>query len=283
MGIGGEAMFDGIRASVAVVVGDGTVYVPSLDDYLQHLRRHGKLARDSDLSRHPDLVEMVYRHWQCQPQIACEFARLIAKDPQSHGVDVTVVSGVVDAQSAGTAASATAKIIERAITKQGCEAVSVLIPGVLDVATLVALCHSLGAQPGWRCRPQLNPSDCAQRIYVELKVEVGTDNRGKTVLAEVLGFGPFEFLPLTRRAPITAVVLRAKPENAGQPKNPFKEPRAHLADLRINMDSRTFRRTWKASESARQRVLEGDDSAARARVTFAIPEEHWQFSATVMS
>lgn len=276
-------LFDEIACSVAVVVNGHTRLVPSQDDYTKHLRQIGLLDPNVALAGRPDLAETVYRHWQRQPQIACAFAQIIAENPAAHGIRTKVVGDNVNLADVTCTAESVSTFVEEVIADPGIKGATVLIPGLLDVAVLVAFCCALATQQRWKLRAELNPSDRQSRVYVELKREVGVNEEGKIVLAEVLGFGPFNFLPLTRRAPVTALELRTKPDNAGAPKNAFKQPRAHLADLRIDMDFPTVRRVWARTEDARIEVLGGDDSAARARITFAIPQEHWRMSATGMS
>lgn len=145
-----------------------------------------------------------------------------------------------------------------------------MVPSLENVECLVKLIRGLYEQPAWEMRALLNPSDKWRRIYVELKRIIS-----ENVAAEVLGFGPFSFLPLTRQSPVAALELRTKTEGARTRKSPNKLKHAHLADIPFKYKPAIFEKTWARTEAARLEVLSGDDSAARARITFVIPEKDW--------
>jgi len=99
-------------------------------------------------------------------------------------------------------------------------------------------------------------------------------------LAFVLGFGPFGFLPPTRRAPYCALTIPTCEHSELRGGSPEER---HLCDMReerfagridINGESRN---QWDyfSVETERWReelVSEYDEEAAKARVTFVLPE-----------
>ncbi len=268
--IGGK-MFEGLKGSLSVPSRGPNVMVPVREDYVAELRKRGLVRNEREFQDSPDLADAVYSHWQTRPQIACIFARMMAPNLADFGIFRMVYPGAIRKTDVRPIAKAAASFVTNSIADPKCEAASILIPGLLDAPSLVALCRAIGKHDGWSIKAATNPSDRLDRVYVELRRNVGDG-----VLAEALGFGPFDFLPLTRRAPVTAIELRTKPDFASDPKDPFKEPRAHLADmLNTGLRGTEFEHAWRGSGSARARVLGGNDSAARARVAFAIPETHW--------
>ena len=145
-----------------------------------------------------------------------------------------------------------------------------MLTGLTDVAALVDLCRSLGQERCWDLDAQFNPSDRLDRVYVKLRYQLSKD-----VDAEVLGLGPFAFLPATRCAPICALEVRTKEERAKE-RGPFTKKKSHLADMTWpESRQKYFDQFWQASHKARLEILGGDDSSARARVTFAIPKMNW--------
>jgi len=108
------------------------------------------------------------------------------------------------------------------------------------------------------------------RIHVGLRYELE-----ENVEAEILGLGPFSFLPATRRSPIMALEIRTKSDRHKH-RGRSKIGRSHLADIEWPAANKTsVDKAWEQSQEARQTILGGDDSAARARITFAIPRTYW--------
>ena len=241
---------------------------PSRSDYQAYLREHRVLGERETLANRPDISESVYRDWQRRPQVACIFARRIAIQPRKFSIKTVVVQE----DPADEMTGAIDKTAEAVISARGSsEALTVLLPKLVDSELLAVFCKRLGARNGnWRIEAVPNPSDRLDRVHVSLRFTLEAN-----VEAEILGFGPFTFLPATRRAPITALEIRTKTE--GHKKRGISgTERSHLADIPWKGASKEWRdRAWKKTEEARRAVLGGDDSAARARITFAIPRHLW--------
>jgi len=90
----------------------------------------------------------------------------------------------------------------------------------------------------------------------------------------ISGFGPFDFMPITRRSPHTAIVMRvdARPPYAWHLKEP-ENGIIHVADMDMKgLSDRTLNRMWNNS-FLRTRGLLGkkpDDESA-AKTTFVFP------------
>lgn len=180
---------------------------PTRSEYEAHLRAKGINAGFESLEDRPDLALPVYRDWQRRAQIACVFARRIAVYPERYDIAWEVIDARVEA---GTAESIAATISETVEPMKGQEdAVAILLPGLTHPQTLVRLCKALGRQDRWSLMEPFNPSDRLDRMYVRLTTDLAPDAE-----AEILGFAPFEFLPITRRSPIVALQIRTKADGA---------------------------------------------------------------------
>ena len=237
--------------------------------YEDHLRANGILAGDETLSNRPELAATVYQDWQRRDKVACVFARLMALYPSAYDVVWDVISTPVSADNAELVAQEIVDLVEP--TKAQEEAVVVLLPTLDQPEVLVAVCKGLGKCKGWNVRAPFNPSDKLERVYVRVTTDVGPN-----VEAEVLGVGPFAFLPITRQSPITALHVRTKTERAKRRAHNTPD-KAHLADIDWPEGrGRRFNQFWEKTSQRRAEVLGGDDSAARARVTFAVPRNLWE-------
>lgn len=241
---------------------------PSRSDYEAYLREHRVLDEQDTLANRPDLSESVYRDWQRRSQVACVFARRIATQPGKFDVKTVVVSENPAEEMTGSIDKTAVAVIA---ARGSSEALTILFPNLVDSTLLAAFCKRLGARNGnWRIEAVPNPSDRLDRVHVSLLFSLS-----KVVEAEILGFGPFTFLPATRRSPITALEIRTKTKGH-KTRGRSETARSHLAEIPWKGASDAwFDRTWKQSEEARRAILGGDDSAARARITFAIPRPLW--------
>lgn len=241
---------------------------PSRSDYEIYLREHKIIGEEETLAERVDLAASVYRDWQRRPQVACVFARRIATQPGKFNIQTVVVPEEPTREMTHIIDS-TASAVRAA--RGSSEALTILFPKLTNSAALVAFCKRLGARNGdWHIEATPNPSDRLDRVHVSLRYTLR-----ENIEAEILGLGPFTFLPATRRAPITALEIRTRVK--GHKKRGRSEAaRSHLADIPWRgATPKWYDRAWRQSEQARQAVLGGDDSAARARITFAIPRPLW--------
>ena len=236
--------------------------------YEQVLRSAAIIGEYETLADHPEIALDVYRDWQRRPPIACVFARLMALNPEPYDIAWEVVSGRVELGNASETARQIADLVKPAIGQE--EAIAVLIPGVETPEALVGVCKALGHRSEWTTRAPFNPSDKFERCYIRITTVVAPD-----VEAEVLGVAPFDFLPATRRSPIFALHVRTKAEGA-KDRGQGTSKRVHLADIAWP-EERTHHKDQFWNQTIRHRLdrLGGDDLAARARITFAIPRRQW--------
>ena len=109
-----------------------------------------------------------------------------------------------------------------------------------------------------------------KRFAVGLRWKAPNDS-----VAFVLGFGPFGLLPPTRRSPYLALTVptclkgsRRDPTGAGKER--------HLCDMRNDLfTEESWEKLWEETKTRRAQLTESyDDDAAKARVTFVLPESH---------
>lgn len=236
--------------------------------YEKHLRDAGVISIDEGLSDRPDIAVEVYRDWQRRPPVACVFARLISLKPTIYDVHWDILSSSITADNAIDIAQKVAQIVEPVKGQE--EAVVILFPCVETPESLVLLCKALAQCDDWNVVASYNPSDKLDRVYTRITTVVGPNTE-----AEVLGVGPFDFFPATRRSPILALHVRTKTERA-KSRAPGSTDKAHLADMEWPEGrGKRFHQFWSSTIQKRLEVLGGDDSAARARITFSIPQTIW--------
>lgn len=97
---------------------------------------------------------------------------------------------------------------------------------------------------------------------------------GEGLVSWVLGFSPLETMPLTRRAPFTALIFRSRGEYKRERKtnSPDPEIEVHLADI-CGVSAETSD-VWTTTESQRKALVEPSlAGGARAQVSFSLPVE----------
>lgn len=90
----------------------------------------------------------------------------------------------------------------------------------------------------------------------------------------VTGFGPFDWLPKTRRAPYTSIVLRVKPRpDYDWHLKPPVPGIIHIADMHMQgMSDSSLRKLWRNSFWTTRGILgKKPDRESAARTTFIVP------------
>jgi hypothetical protein len=263
--------FQGLAQSVQIAANGREQRFSSRGDFIAYLVAEGHIADTAGLMARPDFVEQVYRKWQAQGQLACQFARHIGRDPEAFGIATKVFMTPADGALDDAARAGIQEAVEHARSMAHVQGLTLLFPAVADETALVRFCRELSLVPMLTVTARFNPSDRGGRMYVAIQAQVSD-----SAVAEILGFGPFGFLPFTRQSPITALELRTKQPGA-KLSGPGKPKRLHLAAIPMPEDwtDDRIRRVWVHTERCREEFLGGDDSAAKAKVTFAIPQALW--------
>ena len=244
---------------------------PSRHDYVNSLMAQGLASDDADFQRRPDLVEIVYLDWLRRGQVGCIFAQLFGRLRNRKGLSTMVVVPKEERAPLALAREIDSLVVN-AMKGTGTNAASVLLPGIRDVDALTDLIVNLAYLGGWEI--ELETPWRKTMVMVGLRRFLSDD-----IWAEVLGLGPFPFLPPTRQSPITSLELRTSPDRALKSKsNPLMRA-VHLAQLPTEhfLTRDQFRdrfKTWTPGWKAR--ILGGArDYRAKARVTFTVPAAIW--------
>lgn len=268
----GSYDFSKLGKSCSISIDGHTESFSQRADYLRWAKDAGYIGSWLDILREPVLAETIYRNWQCQGQLACRFAQRMASDPASFHLKTYIAHTTESGELLPSELEAISKAFKDACEDQDIEAITILFPVIESPESLLKLLHNLSKIPGWEIAGHLNPSDRFDRIYVGIHVSVSD-----SAFAEGLGFGPYEFLPFTRRSPIVALELRTKLEQPKKSSLPVQKPdRLHLAGIKLNWKPDAIERVLERTEKARRDYLGGDDSAAKAKVAFAIPADLWR-------
>jgi hypothetical protein len=249
---------------------------PTRSDYLDHLVREGYARDEADFAARPSLVVAVHQHWHALAQQGCRFAAFLSTRPVEHGWGRVVVPGEPgwDDELWGQIS----RVVATAIRSPAVQALSLIFPGVTSEEQLVRTLLELEGRLDWRLLPLPEPEGGwrAPVPVVGLALRVPLN---RTVFSWPVGLGPFEFLPFTRRSPLTEVALVTKPR-----RNPPRSARikgapdaAHLADMPVNVEDAVFEKLWVNTERHKEFVLgDGGDPRAKAKVTFAVPARLWK-------
>lgn len=195
----------------------------------------------------------VQREWHRKGLNGCVFARLAARsgDWRSHVVRREPLE----------------VLLQGALNDPACEVLSLLFPAVTELAQVVGLSRQVAATPGFRLS---HVEVSGSLTAVSLRADVGAE-------AWIMGFGPFECFPATRRAPVTELVVRVKPKGDWlYEKHSHDRDVAHVADIPLSLHDAAWDSLWDATHAATRAVLQGEpDVFSAARTTFTVPSELW--------
>lgn len=213
------------------------------------------MVQSDFVGKEANVIERQLRFFQ-QRGAGCLFAAVAAKDPKKYGwfhrilePDVATIDAAIDS----------------AIKDEAVTMISLLFPGVSEIGSFVAFLGILKRSENLFLESQENFAD--EKCF-------GFRCKVNQLRSYVTGFGDFEFLPQTRRAPSTELVIRVKP----RPKYDFVFKEAppgviHLADLdMIDMPLGALQRLWDGSfTETKGRLGHSPDLRSAARTTYSIP------------
>lgn len=215
--------------------------------------------------------------WARTKSIGCLFARAMFQDPVAYGISIVTVP------SSGTRQ---AELVDQAIGEEirnpRSEAAAFVFDSSLSVEGFAALMRALSVRPNWETRESEVHHRGANYSIIGLDVNVGQD-QGVETLSEMVGFAPYDYLPITRRAPIPAIMLRTKPTFSEDPLPGRVERRANLAAIRLDIHPNAFTALWEKSQELRAQLDGADHPMARARVALAFPASVWASSLDTFS
>ena len=245
---------------------------PARDDYIRQLVAHGLIVDAAGLVGSDHLTEAVYLDWLRRPQVGCIFAQLLARRGNRTGLRTVVARGTSGLGIPRELATQIDQLVEESVDDVSVEALSVLMPQVVDIEKVARIVWELNNLPRWRIETQRRWR--RDLVLVGLRVDITA-----RVVAEVLGLGPFQIFPPTRQCPVTTLEIRTKTELARRNRRFKSQLAAHLAAIPVNhiLSSDAFgSRFNKYTPALRKRILEGqNDRRAKARVTYSIPAVIW--------
>ena len=250
-----------------------TMRFPTRLDYVRQLKKHGLVVDEAAFIDNDSLTEAVYLDWIRRPQVGCIFAQLLARPVNRTGMRTVVARGDSGVGDPRELAVQIAQLVDESVQDPSYEALSVLMPQVLNDVTLTQLVWELGTQPGWYI--ELEHGWRGTLILIGMRVEIAED-----VVAETLGMGPFEIFPPTRQCPITTLEIRTKRTRAKKSHLSKTFLAGHLAD--IPTDHMLTGAAHGALRSKftpwlRRRILGNqEDMRAKAGVTYSLPVAIWR-------
>jgi len=202
--------------------------------------------------------------------VGCLFARLIARRPQDYTQTIQIVSG------AGTPKRVSGNIARRftrLVADKNVTAGALLLPEVKTLQSLTEITLQLSAQPGWTVSTSTLTNYPAQElvaVHIVRAIPFGTTE----CPSEALVLGPFDEFPKTRRSPVTAIEMYVGEPLTHDPKTGVPTTKANLAHISLPVDTQPMRdKLWKGSILGRLKSLGGEDSRAKAKVSFVIPKK----------
>ncbi|MER5931112.1 hypothetical protein [Streptomyces sp. NPDC002054] len=247
----------GAYAILPGTVAYGNYRFPSVPQYTDATRALMEKG-EGDL---PSAVAAALTDWHQRGQNGCLFARLAASDSNiPHWNRLVVDPGREPEEMSELEAE-----IQKSIEDPAAHLLSIAWPGLREPDEIVRLIGGL-----------LELS----RFWLECDMRVGNLRSvqirypvSKGLQAWVMAFGPFGFLPATRRAPFFELVLRIKrkPETAFHRLNQDASV-AHLADFPLEMSEQRWEHRWRSTMN-RTRVILGHepDAASAAKSTILLP------------
>lgn len=242
----------------------GVVSFSTLDDYVGALAEVGRVQDVDDLLTDPRLVPAVFHDWVRQGQTGCWFARRFARNPGSWGWLNATWMRAADDPKLGPAVE---QVLRASYSSQ---AVLMAFPLVRDIKSWLELVRNLCANEQWGCEQVVTSSDDEER-------EIAAADEGYVVIglrwhpldeekpAWPLAFGPLGEFPFTRRAPVSALVMRTHSPlgtSAG----------IDLAAMNTRMRPESRDKFTRRSHVDKHELLNGELlHVARARSTLRVP------------
>ena len=235
----------------------------SYQDHVAYLLGKGEIQSEAELlGSKRELLSSILFSWVIQGQLACVFARALAKDPALAGwLSVVVDPGPDLPQRIQPTLEA---------AKDSAHAIQFILPGLTTPSHCAQLIHTLCNHPSWSWE-EIPPQEplTSPAVLVGLRWKVPSSKYESWVL----GIAPFTTMPFTRRfegAPFMALALRPSTPPAWAPPTDV----VHLAHMEDGLQSQDQRdlythltKEWKA-----KLLVDDSPSTARARVTFTLPE-----------
>lgn len=253
-----------LAASISEVAADqqyGLRRFPAPEQYHRHV---DQTLEEAELPNPAAIYAVAQRDWHMRGQNGCVFARLAARAAPSLSWRYVVVFGATD----GSQLHAISEHVQTMSEEPGTQVVSVLFPEVREAG------EAASAIRGLACTEQfwLERDDVIDdMLRLHLRYTFGEEMA--KVDAWIMAFGPFNFVPNTRRAPYFELAIRVK-EKPALIFHKLNQDRdvAHLADVSLDMSDRYWEHRWRSTLNRTRMILGGEpDDISAAKSTLAIP------------
>lgn len=248
----------------------GKYVFPGRTDYEKYFMGKGIIKTPDELWNRKDLLPEVQHHWHGRGQNGCVFAQAIACNAADRGWRMSVIDKPLSSLQNPDDLLQIDDLIQASIADPCVQIQSLLFPHVTQPAELVGLVKAISTTPSIFIAKEVHYDYLST---IALRTVIGEGR----VLSWLMGFGPFEFFPNTRQAPITEIAIRVKtkPDKIFHKLNQDREA-AHLADTPIFMNDLVAERLWQATYAKTRNILGGvPDHFSAAKVTFSLPRELW--------
>lgn len=200
------------------------------------------------------------RDWHSRGQNGCQFARLASLAADRLRWDY-LVADYVYSEDLGA-------LFSERVAVEGTEVLSILVPSITIATQVMRFVQELVACSGfWLEHDQ--PVDSYRVCHLRCPVPGGEHD----VQAWVMGFGPFAWMPNTRRGPYFELAVRVR-EKTPWLFHRLNQDRnlAHLADVPLSMTDRHWEHRWKSTLNRTRRILGKEpDYFSAAKCTLAVP------------
>ncbi len=235
----------------------GRYRFPSIHQYLDTIN---KLQEDGT-NHLPSVLACAQLDWHRRGQSGCLFARLASGNAISFGWEHLVVAS----DNAPEVLSQLDDHMRARMSDSQSQIMSLVWPRVQTAHQAVRLLREL---PKWTHFWLERDVERGGLLCLQARYPIGGGAQ-----AWVMAFGPFDFLPNTRRAPLFELVVRIKrkPEKIFHRLNQDYAV-AHLADLPLRMSEGHWEHRWQ-STMRRTRAILGDepDEVSAAKSTISVP------------
>lgn len=249
-----------------------TMKFPQRQDYIRQLKEHKFIADEAEFISNDQLTKAVYRDWLSRPQVGCVFAQLLSRPVYRAGMRTVVARGSSGFGDPSEIAIQISNLVDNSVNNASDEALSVLVPQILDPEPLTRLVWELSEQPQWTIEKERLWRGTL--VLIGLRVEIAPN-----VVAETLGMGPFQIFPTTRQCPITTLEIRTKTKRSKRSHLSSTRLASHLADIPIGRELTSAEfgsRFSKFTPALRKRILgKQEDMRAKAGITYSLPTAIW--------
>lgn len=240
-------------------------------DYIAYLLDCGRISNPEEAWMSPEMALAIQRHWYWQGQVGCLFARRTARYWEQLGWRTWVITSYLGEMTSADLTTFLETHLRDAAASSTCELASFLFPQVRESGQLVPLIRALIAVEGVTLA-RVSSLGPITALSLQANI-VGTD-----VNAWLLGLGPFEYLPQTRRAPSVEIIVRpkVKPISLFHRINQDRSV-SHIADMPLQISDDYAELVWQGTLRNVERNLgHKPDRASAATTTFCVPAQLWK-------